>query len=309
MPPKVQRCSICGTIETARWYILDRRSICSECHDIQLNPPLEPLYERSTQRAGSRERDEPVDEDCKAAPEGQKIRHDFETPKKLELAKQPSREFLDNATNADPDGGPEDNEEVPERVAANGMFSPRRLRRRVCPVRAPVRRGTKKTGRGCHASKAKSRRTLLKKVPIKTPRETASTRSVPKLLHENTWYQIGDIVSMIDTKDNTYYAQVRGLIVDAYNEKSAVLTWLIPTTSSPPANEGFEPATYLVGPDEDIPRRLSFMNFVMHAPSDYYLDRNNPYPRPDCYGPMNTTQRDNRNYVWATIAHLHHGEK
>lgn len=59
--------------------------------------------------------------------------------------------------------------------------------------------------------------------------------------------QIGDIVSLADYDDNTYYAQIRGLLVDTYCEKSAFLTWLIPTKSSPPPNKEFDPSTYLIG--------------------------------------------------------------
>lgn len=122
---------------------------------------------------------------------------------------------------------------------------------------------------------------------------------------QNIYFQIGDIVSVMDAQDNIYYAQVHGLQIDSYCEKTAYITWLIPTTSSPPPNERFDPATYLIGPEEDLPRKLSCMEFVMHAPSSYYLDRNNPYPRPDTWGPENTSKEDNSNYIWANISHLY----
>jgi hypothetical protein len=61
-------------------------------------------------------------------------------------------------------------------------------------------------------------------------------------------------------------------------EKSAVITWLIPTKSSPDPNEEFDPATYLIGPEEDMPRKLSYLQHVMSAPSDYYYEKNTPYP-------------------------------
>lgn len=32
------------------------------------------------------------------------------------------------------------------------------------------------------------------------------------------------------------------------------------------------------GPEEDLPRKLDCMEFVMHAPSDYYKCNNTPYP-------------------------------
>lgn len=59
--------------------------------------------------------------------------------------------------------------------------------------------------------------------------------------------QIGDIVSLMDHKEDLYYAQIRGLLIDAYCEKSAIITWLIPTKSSPSPNERFDASTYLIG--------------------------------------------------------------
>lgn len=47
---------------------------------------------------------------------------------------------------------------------------------------------------------------------------------------------------------------------------------------SPPPDDGFSPETYIIGPEEDLPRKLEFMEFVMHAPSDYYKLKNSPYP-------------------------------
>ncbi|XP_001238012.2 GATA zinc finger domain-containing protein 1 [Anopheles gambiae] len=307
MSPKVQRCSICGTLETARWYLLDRRSICSDCHDVQLNPPLDPREERSPEPENRpKQYEDLLEEDAPPARiDASAVQHSSErallecpvTPKKVDIPQPSAEGQADLESGADGFVGMDEQEELHDSVPPVGMFSPRRLRRRVCPVtRVPARRGTKKNGRT-----TKSRRALTKKQPTKAPRETASTRTVTKVLQDNVWYQVGDIVSMLDTKDNTYYAQIRGLIVDAYNEKSAVLTWLLPSTVSPPPNEGFDPATYMAGPDEEAPRRLTYMHFVMNAPVNYFLDRNEPYPRPECYGPSNTTQCDNRNYVWATM--------
>lgn len=59
--------------------------------------------------------------------------------------------------------------------------------------------------------------------------------------------QVGDIVSMIDLEGDIYYAQIRGFMTDQYCEKSAVVTWLLPTKASPPPEKGFDPATYIIG--------------------------------------------------------------
>jgi hypothetical protein len=34
----------------------------------------------------------------------------------------------------------------------------------------------------------------------------------------------------------------------------------------------------LIGPEEDMPRKLSYLQHVMSAPSDYYYEKNTPYP-------------------------------
>jgi hypothetical protein len=67
------------------------------------------------------------------------------------------------------------------------------------------------------------------------------------LFHQDIYYQVGDIVSVTDEDDGVYYAQIRGLLQDQFCEKSAVLTWLIPTQSSPPPYLGFDPQTYILG--------------------------------------------------------------
>jgi hypothetical protein len=52
---------------------------------------------------------------------------------------------------------------------------------------------------------------------------------------------------MRDIDGGLYYAQIRGLLTDQYCEKSCVVTWLLPTQASPNAEEGFDPATYIIG--------------------------------------------------------------
>lgn len=64
---------------------------------------------------------------------------------------------------------------------------------------------------------------------------------------QGSYIQVGDIVSVVDTEGDTYYAQIRGLLTDQYCEKSAVLTWLLPTIASPAPALGFDPATYIMG--------------------------------------------------------------
>ncbi|CAG2180186.1 unnamed protein product [Oppiella nova] len=105
------------------------------------------------------------------------------------------------------------------------------------------------------------------------------------------YYQIGDIVSVEDVNGGTYFAQIRGFLQDQYCEKSAVITWLLPSEAS--REDVFEPCTYFLGPEEDIPRKLECMNFVCHAPSDYYKDRYSPYPT--------LLSRPESGFIWTRI--------
>ncbi|GAB0097176.1 GATA zinc finger domain-containing protein 1 [Sergentomyia squamirostris] len=149
-------------------------------------------------------------------------------------------------------------------------------------------------------AKGKSRRNVFKNSmkPMKTPTVTATTTCVESLFYGEKYFQIGDIVSLVDKDYNTYYAQIRGLLQDSFCEKSAVISWLLPTTDSPPPNLEFDPATYLIGPDEDYPRKLSTMKFVMHAPCDYYK-QNCPYPKP--HNTLNPMECDTNSYIWSRL--------
>lgn len=98
---------------------------------------------------------------------------------------------------------------------------------------------------------------------------------------KNTRYQIGDIVSLIDADDRkAYYAQIRGFLNDQYSKKSAVITWLLPSSESP--EEAFDPATYFIGPEEDLPRDLECMQFVCRPPSEYFMKTRSPFLTASC---------------------------
>ncbi|XP_001355266.2 uncharacterized protein [Drosophila pseudoobscura] len=145
---------------------------------------------------------------------------------------------------------------------------------------------------------ARNRRAIFKRPAQKTPKVQACTKFVKSLFYKGIYMQIGDIVSIVDGQQKLYYAQIRGLLVDAYCEKSAFLTWLIPTQDSPDPQDCFDPATYLIGPDEELSRKLCFLEFVMHAPSNYYYDRSTPFPLPDI--DEYTGQRSG-GYIWTRL--------
>merc|ERR1711953_445230 len=128
------------------------------------------------------------------------------------------------------------------------------------------------------SSKGKGRRTILKKKPVKSISANATATTSERVYFKGQFYSKGDIVSVVNAgDDDTYYAQLRGFLTDQYSDKYGVITWLLPTTSSPPPNEGFHPATYILGPEEDLPRNLEVFSFVMRAPDDYFYNRRAPY--------------------------------
>ncbi|XP_039278910.1 trichohyalin [Nilaparvata lugens] len=97
------------------------------------------------------------------------------------------------------------------------------------------------------------------------------------VLCNNTRFRRGDIVSL-KLQGQTVYAQLRGFLKDQYCNKSTVITWLMPTARSRPANEGFEPSTYQIGFEEDSPRPLTDFRFEMRAPNKFYLLIDHAHP-------------------------------
>lgn len=84
-----------------------------------------------------------------------------------------------------------------------------------------------------------------------------------------TYFQKGDVVGLKDATDGRmYYAQIRSFFLDQCRETSALLTWLLPSSSSP--EESFDPATYFLGPKEETPRKLNEIQLICRFPADPY---------------------------------------
>ncbi|KAJ8708198.1 hypothetical protein PYW07_010323 [Mythimna separata] len=145
------------------------------------------------------------------------------------------------------------------------------------------------------AARGRGRRSIFKRQPLKAPTATATVVTSDSIFYKGNYMQVGDIVSMTDVDGGTYYAQIRGFMTDQYCEKSAVVTWLLPTKASPPPEQCFDPATYIIGPEEELPRKLEVMEFVMHAPSDYYKASNSPYPLTD------NEINNYSGYIWTSL--------
>jgi len=128
------------------------------------------------------------------------------------------------------------------------------------------------------SSKGKGRRTIFKKKPVKSLSATATPTTSERVYFKGQYFSKGDIVSVVNLEDDDiYYAQLRGFLTDQFSDKYGVISWLLPTTNSPPPNQGFHPATYILGPEEDVPRSLEVFTFVMRAPDDYFYNRRAPY--------------------------------
>ncbi|XP_059154765.1 GATA zinc finger domain-containing protein 1-like [Physella acuta] len=166
-------------------------------------------------------------------------------------------------------------------TAGNGQPALRKSTR-IKPTKKSALSSTKNL-----STKGKGRRILFKKnQPLKAPASVSTVVTGESVFHKDQYYQVGDVVSLVDHDGSLYYAQLRGFLSDQYNEKSAVITWLLPTTNSP--QNRFDPNTYILGPEEELPRKMEYMEFVCHAPSDYFRARDAPYktvnPEPKlCY--------------------------
>ncbi|XP_042105078.1 GATA zinc finger domain-containing protein 1 isoform X1 [Ovis aries] len=119
------------------------------------------------------------------------------------------------------------------------------------------------------STKGKGRRHIFKlKNPIKAPESVSTIITAESIFYKGVYYQIGDVVSVIDEQDGKpYYAQIRGFIQDQYCEKSAALTWLIPTLASP--RDQFDPASYIVVTEHEL-RKGSFI--IDSSISACYMD-------------------------------------
>ena len=55
-------------------------------------------------------------------------------------------------------------------------------------------------------------------------------------------------MAVVDIDDGErYYAQLRGFLQDEYYQKSAVITWLVPSPHCSNAQKGFDPSLYIAG--------------------------------------------------------------
>ncbi|XP_072350691.1 GATA zinc finger domain-containing protein 1-like isoform X2 [Scyliorhinus torazame] len=154
--------------------------------------------------------------------------------------------------------------------------------------------GGKQAKQEIHRRSARLRNTKYRSMPPaekKVSTKGKGRRHIFKLKN-GIYYQVGDIVSVMDADDEKiYYAQIRGFVQDQYCEKSAVITWLIPTQGS--SKDHFDAATYILGPEEDLPRKMEHFEFICHAPSEYFKSRSTPFPV--------IPTRPEKGYIWTRV--------
>lgn len=121
--------------------------------------------------------------------------------------------------------------------------------------------------------KGRNRRMIFKKHVYKSPASCAVPVTTDFIVHRGVYFQVGDIVSLIDDEDgDKYYAQIRGFLTDEYCEHFAAIHWLIPTIEAPD-DGSFDASFYFLGPEEDMPRPMDCMQFEQHSPSDYFCHK------------------------------------
>lgn len=141
------------------------------------------------------------------------------------------------------------------------------------------------------ATKGKNRRVIFKRNPTRSALSNATVVTGGSVFHEGIHYQVGDIVSLMDKDGSLYFAQIRGLLQDLFCDKSAAITWLLPTQTT--STDGFDPSSYILGPEEDVPRPLDEMHFVCHAPDDYFKAKYSPY------AVMPNTE--DKSFIWTSL--------
>ncbi|XP_069770491.1 GATA zinc finger domain-containing protein 1 isoform X2 [Narcine bancroftii] len=149
--------------------------------------------------------------------------------------------------------------------------------------------GGKQAKQEIHRRSARLRNTKYRSMP---PTEKKVSTKGKGRRHIFKLKNVGDIVSVVDEDDEKiYYAQIRGFVQDQYCEKSAVITWLIPTQAS--SKDQFDASTYILGPEEDLPRKMEHFEFICHAPSEYFKSRSTPFPV--------IPTRPEKGYIWTRV--------
>ncbi|XP_059488273.1 GATA zinc finger domain-containing protein 1-like [Neocloeon triangulifer] len=139
--------------------------------------------------------------------------------------------------------------------------------------------------------KGKGRRSQLKRIPQRLTNLVRESYTRSYAFLNGQYFQIGDVVSLMDEQGDIFYAQITGMMHDHNYQKSATIAWLIPKNVT--ENTSFDPSDYSLGPRETVPRMLESMHFEMHLPPDFFRPIKAPYRTPRC--PSDT------GFVWVRL--------
>lgn len=115
-------------------------------------------------------------------------------------------------------------------------------------------------------------------VPLPIPCRIGSYSVRQKILHENHFLSIGDIVSLRN-EGTDYYAQITVFVESVFCEKYAALIWLLPTTSRSSVDVGFDPFSFVYGPEDESFYDVRQLKFIMHPPTQFYKRFIPPVPK------------------------------
>lgn len=124
----------------------------------------------------------------------------------------------------------------------------------------------------------KGRRTLSKpKKAAKAILTQAEDKTSDYICFKGQIFQKGDIVSVVDSEDNNiYYAQCLIFLTDKYYKKYVGYNWLAPREDKTfQTNEEFVPSKYKIAFSDEVFHCIETINFVCHAPTDYYFENRN----------------------------------
>ncbi|GIY14617.1 GATA zinc finger domain-containing protein 1 [Caerostris darwini] len=119
-----------------------------------------------------------------------------------------------------------------------------------------------------------NRRTKKRSFSFKNKRPILVPVNTGRIQHHGMPLINGDIVSLVNDQRQVRYAQIRCLLQDQYYQNNALITWLFPTEKS--FKGQFDPATYIIGHEDNVPRSLDFLEFVCHQPSEYFKSKLQP---------------------------------
>eukprot|EP00058_Branchiostoma_floridae_P027491 XP_002612982.1 hypothetical protein BRAFLDRAFT_74772 [Branchiostoma floridae] len=193
----------------------------------------------------------------------------------------------------------------------NGNKAEKIQLRKSMRVRSAKTKALQQTGKGT-VTKGKSRRIIFKKNPLKAPAAVSTIVTSECFFYKGIYYQMGDIVSLMDHDGVSTMHRLRVSCRTStvrrvwsshgcYQPRPAPgITLTLPHTSSVSyvltvtlLQEGFD-FFFACGPEEELPRLMDCVEFVCHAPSEYFKTKKSPHPT--------IPSRPETNYVSACVA-------